>query len=279
MAKKTFHRDVKRVKYLPKDEYSYALVTGASSGMGKEYARKLYSYGYNLIIVSRRQKDIDAVRDEFKTGKNSIISVALDLSEPSAADDLYVMFKDKKVDVLINNAGVLSYCDYLSSHVEDIEGTLILHNYTLVKLCRLFGPPMKERGYGFILNISSLAAWMPYPGLAIYSATKNFNKSFSRSLRIELIGSGVSVTTAYFGAVATNLFQLSQKHKKLAIKLRIMISARKAAEKALNAMFNKKAEVMPGIINWIAIPIFLIQPNWALHFIDKKIGSKYKNKS
>ncbi|MDD2594444.1 MAG: SDR family NAD(P)-dependent oxidoreductase [Bacteroidales bacterium] len=257
----------------------YALVTGASSGMGREYARELYALGHNLIIVARKSEDIDNVRDELLSSdgsKTDVISIALDLALPQSSDILYEQVADKRIDILINNAGVFEYGDVVRTDIDDLSRMLILHNYTLTRLCRHFVLPMKERGYGYILNISSLTCWMPYPGLAMYSATKRFNKSFSRSLRVELKGSGVSVTTAYFGAVSTNLFPLSDKLRNIAINTGIMITAKKAAHRALKAMFHKRANVMPGAINYVAIPFLVILPNWFLNFLDKKVLARFK---
>ena len=139
-------------------------------------------------------------------------------------------------------------------------------------LSRHFAKRMKEHGEGRILNISSLSAWMPYPGIALYAATKRYTKDFSRALGIELRGSGVSVTVAYFGAVATPLIGLNPKYMKLAKSLHIMITPEKAAEKALRAMFKRQNGVMPGTINHIGKPFMAIMPKWLLSIIDRKLS-------
>lgn len=259
----------------PHTSESYALITGAASGMGREYARKLYALGHNLILVDKNEEGLSTIQGELSqidTHRSDIIAITKDLSKIEAADEVYEAVKEKRVDILINNAGVMLYNSVTDTEIERTSGMQILHNYTLVRFCAHFAPKMKERGFGYILNISSLTAWMPYPGLAMYAATKRFNKSFSRSLRVELMGTGVSVTTAYFGGVSTNLFELSKKYRKLAIKLRILITAEKAARRALNAMFRKRANVMPGAINWIALPFLLAMPNRLLHFLDERYG-------
>lgn len=265
----------------PKDNSSYALITGATSGMGLEYARKLCRAGYNLIIVSRNGLKTDEVAEELRgqtlTPDQEILPLGIDLSEFDSAESVFEAVGARRVDILINNAGVLMYQDLTETPEARITAIHVLHNVTPVKLCRRYGAEMKSRGFGYILNISSLSAWMPYPGMAMYGATKRFTKSFSRSLRVELKDSGVSVTTAYFGAVSTNLFQLKDSYRRLAIRLRIMITAEKAARKALNAMFRRRANVMPGTVNHIARPILAILPNSFLHFIDGKLaGIKFQ---
>jgi short-subunit dehydrogenase len=262
----------------------YALITGTWSGMGREYARQLYALGHNLIVIDINQQFADEVRTELESldktlsgRKPDVLALGVDLACEGAVTFIAEKVGERRVDILINNAGVLPYGSFLDYSQEEISRVMVLHNLTLVQLCHLFARGMKEQGYGYILNISSLCSWMPYPVLSVYSATKRFIKSFSRSLRIELMGSGVSVTTAYFGAVSTNLFPLEEDMRKRAFRLGIMISAEEAARKDLKATFRGRANVMPGLINWIALPILPIVPKRLLHFVDKKYGSKIKS--
>ncbi len=268
------------------DTEGYALITGTWSGMGREYARQLYALGHNLIVVDINQQYADEVRDELESIENNpsgqhpdVLAIGVDLACVGAVTFIAEKVGERRVDILINNAGVLPYGGFLDCSKDEITRAMVLHNLTLVELCHLFARGMKERGYGYILNISSLCSWMPYPVLSVYSATKRFIKSFSRSLRIELMGSGVSVTTAYFGAVSTNLFSLRESLRKRAFRLGIMISAEEAARKALKATFHGRANVMPGLINWIVLPILPIVPKRLLHFLDKKYSSKIKFKN
>lgn len=141
---------------------------------------------------------------------------------------------------------------------------MMVHNYTPLMLCREFLPAMKERKHGYILNISSLAAWMPWPAVGMYANTKRFIKAFSRSLRVECRGTGVSVTTAYFGAVDTPLYSLKPSLRRLAVRIYVMIPPRKAVEKALKAMFGRRKQLMPGLINKIFLPLIAILPDWII---------------
>lgn len=265
----------------PHTSNSYALITGAASGMGREYARKLYALGHNLILVDKNGSGLKEVEKELSLSLESptqphIFLITKDLSKVEAAEKVYELVKEKEIDILINNAGIFQFGDFTDTPLDKISEIQILHNFTPVRLCALFSKGMKERGHGYILNVSSLAAWMPFPGFSMYGATKRFVKSYSRSLRVELRGSGVSVTTAYFGGVSTNLFNLSEENRKLALKLGIFITAEKASRCALNAMFRKRSGVLPGAINWIAFPFFAITPNWLHHIIYKKFGHLLK---
>jgi short-subunit dehydrogenase len=129
---------------------------------------------------------------------------------------------------------------------------------------------MKERGCGYILNISSLAECMSWPGIGMYGATKRFVKDYSRELRIECQKTGVSVTNAYFGAVDTPLVPLRENLRKLARALAVMIRPEKAVDKALNALFRRRRGVMPGILNHIFKPICIILPDSLLGWIYRK---------
>lgn len=110
---------------------------------------------------------------------------------------------------------------------------LYLHVTTPTQLCYYFGQEMKKRRHGYILNMSSLSCWLPYPGITLYASTKRYLKSFSRGLRSELLDYGVSVTVLCPGAVATNLYNLSDNLKTLAIRLGIMMRPEKLAKKGL----------------------------------------------
>ncbi len=268
------------------DREGYALITGTWSGMGREYARQLYALGHNLIVIDINQRYADEVRAELESREVSssgrrpdILAIGVDLSHVGAVNVIKEKVGKRRVDILINNAGVMYYSDFLDYSQQEVARFMVLHNFTPVQLCHLFVPGMKERGYGYVLNISSLGGGPPYPGLSVYAAAKRFIKYFSRSLRVELMGSGVSVTTAYFGAVSTNLFPLRESLRKLSIRLGIMITAEKAARKALKATFRGRAIVMPGLINWIMGPLLPFVPNRLLHFLDKKYCGKFKFKN
>jgi short-subunit dehydrogenase len=146
----------------------------------------------------------------------------------------------------------------------------MVHMNTPLMLCRKYVTGMKERGCGYILNISSLAAWMMWPGIGMYGATKRFVKDYSRELRIECQKTGVSVTNAYFGAVDTPLVPLKDSLRKLARALAVMIRPEKAVDRALKATFRRRRGVMPGVLNHIFRPLCMIMPDCLLGWIYRK---------
>ncbi len=261
---------------------SYAVVTGAASGMGRLYARRLALSGYSLIAIDingqKLEETADAIRAEvaglsdwripYKSSFR-VLTLVQDLSQQDAAARVAGFSRQNgcDVEVLVNNAGLFYYQGIAETSPRALSRMVMVHDYTPLMLCREFVPQMKERGCGYVLNVSSLAAWIPWPGLGMYASTKRFVKDFSRALRVECRGTGVSVTNAYFGAVDTPLFNLKPSYRRLARNLRIMIPAEKAVEKALRAMFRRRKGIMPGVLNHIFKPVVTILPDPVLAWI------------
>ena len=255
---------------------SYALITGAASGMGRIYARRLAERGYNLIIVDINVNGLEEtariVREEVSNPELKVKILAQDLSQPDAADKVFEATEADgcEVEVLVNNAGLM-YCQGIADTSERmLRLIMMVHMNTPLMLCRKYVNGMKERGRGYILNISSLASWMIWPGIGMYGSTKRFVKDYSRELRIECRRTGVSVTNAYFGAVDTPLVPLKPSLRKLARALTVMISPEKAVKRALRATFHRRRGVMPGFLNHIFRPFCIIMPDCLLGWIYRK---------
>ena len=208
----------------------YALVTGGSSGMGLEYVRILAAKGYNVIIVALFQNETDAVRDDMAGQYPDLdfLSVGVDLSAVDAPRRVFDTVREQRpeaeVEVLVNNAGMLHPMHFRNMPPEKVSSIIMVHNHATAMLCRYFLPGMLERGKGYILNISSLAAWFPFPFLTTYASTKSFTRIFTRALRTECQKTGVNVSAIYFGAVDTPLLGLPPKYSRLARRLGIMIN-------------------------------------------------------
>lgn len=263
----------------------YALVTGAASGMGRIYCQRLAQMGYNIVGVDINLAGLDetmrivndqvAASESIPEASKSVfraIPMVQDLSLKEAADTLYDKVTEEgcEVEVLVNNAGIM-YCQGIAETSERMLHLIMaVHMTTPLMLCRKFVGGMKERGCGYILNISSLASWMMWPGIGMYGATKRFVKDYSRELRIECQKTGVSVTNAYFGAVDTPLIPLKDSLRKLARALAVMIRPEKAVDKALKATFRRRRGVMPGLLNKIFKPLCVIMPDCLLGWIYRK---------
>lgn len=265
---------------------AFALVTGAASGMGRAYSLHLARMGYNLVlvdingaglketasIVSGEVSALDDWRKEYASAFRTVTCVQ-DLSLPDAASSVAQMADAEgcNVEVLVNNAGMFFFREISEVPQKYLSRMMMLHMHTPLMLCREFVPKMKAGGCGYVLNISSLAAWMAWPGVGMYGNTKRFIKGFSRSLRIECRGTGVSVTAAYFGAVDTDLFGLTPFYRRIARRIGVMVSVEKAVESALKATFKRRKSTMPGLVNHIARPFLVILPDSFLHFLYEKL--------
>ena len=264
---------------------TYALVTGAASGMGRIYAERLATKGYNVVIVDINEKGLKETEAIVKASISAntdipeelkkafkVLVVVQDLSVMDAADQIWEKTEAEgcQVEVLVNNAGVM-YCQGIAETSERmLKLIMMVHMNTPLMLCRKYINGMKERGCGYILNISSLAAWMSWPGIGMYGNTKRFVRDYSRELRIECQKTGVSVTNAYFGAVDTPLVPLRDDLRKLARGLTVMIRPEKAVDRALKATFKRRRGTMPGLLNKIFWPFIVMLPDCLLGWIYRK---------
>lgn len=249
-----------------------ALVTGASSGIGYQYARELGLRGYNLIVVSNDGEELskkaEALRADYGV---KVLDIVMDLGVQSAAKDLYEICSKRnlEVEVLVNNAGVYHDRDFLKDSEEFNSLILNLHVYTPAMLEYYFGRDMVGRGKGYILNMSSITSDIAVQRLATYSATKAFLKNFSRCTHVELFREGVTVTCVRPGAVATGLYNLKPSALKVGLAAGYIITPEKLARKALNAMFRGKARITPGFSSKLLVLLVGLIPTGALKLVRK----------
>ena len=253
-----------------------ALVTGASSGIGLQYATQLArDYQCDLLLASNQQKELDEVAKDLAAqyGVKTVPHFA-DLSLNDAAENLYDWCKQEgyEVDVLINNAGVFFFNKYCETDIKRIELMLQLHVMTVAKMTRLFAADMCARRRGYILNMSSMSAWMAMPGIQTYNASKAFIYNFSKSLWYELKPYNVHITVMAPGAVDTGLFGLAPNLRKLAVALTVSIPPEKLVKRALKKLFKGKQEDTPGVINWLSTPLLKHTPDWMLFLAQKKLA-------
>lgn len=257
-----------------------ALVTGASSGMGLEYARQLAAAGCSVVMVSNQEEALSRCADEIRRQFSAQIwTKYMDLAQEMAADELfrYCEENDLKIDILINNAGMFFFEELEGETCRKAEMMMKLHVYTPSRLCMLFGNAMKRRGRGYILNVSSVAAGMCVPGLTVYASTKAYLRTFSKSLYYEMKPYGVSVTTICPGAVATGLYSVLPALVKIlnvAGKFGMVYSPEKLVRKALRAMLRRRRCVTPGFINHFFAPAINAIPRFAVDRIWRKLMNK-----
>lgn len=241
-----------------------ALVTGATSGMGLEYCHQLAAKGHDLIMVSNQQEQLDTLPAQLSQQYGiRAIGRYQNLATDTAAQELYdwCCGENMQVEILINNAGMYFFHELTPDYYAKAETLFKLHTITPTRLCLLFGNDMKQRGKGYIINVSSLAAKLPTPGITMYSATKAYLKSFSKSLYFEMRPYGVGVTTVLPGAIATPLYNLKPALMNFAVKIGLIKTPQWLVKRALRGMFRKKHYVKPGAMNYYLPVLLKLLPN------------------
>ena len=242
--------------------------------MGLEYARQLAGRGYDLVLVSNREEELDtaaeALRAQFPV---NVTTRFQDLAVPDAADSLFEWCQKEKVlpDIVINNAGMFFFKELQPEDLERAQAMVNLHIVTVTRMCLLFGNAMKRRGNGYILNVSSMAARIPAPGITIYSATKAYLKSFGKSLSYELRPYGVSITTVCPAAIATPLYRLSEEKMRMGVRIGLIKTPHWLVNRAIRAMLHRRRVVSPGFMNVWLPPLIALLPGPLVTFIWKKI--------
>ena len=218
-----------------------AVITGGSSGVGLEFSREFASRGYALALVSNRDADLaDAKQSLEREFRVPVHTLCADLSDVGIAEKILAWCDSigLQVEVLVNNAGMF-FMEYLSpENLGKAETMMGLHVFTPTRLCILFGARMKDRGKGYILNMSSMTARIPAPGIAVYSASKAYLKSFGRSFSYEMRPYGVRVTTVCPAAIDTGLYPLGTRLRKTLRRLGIIRSPHWLAHRAVKALFR-----------------------------------------
>lgn len=238
----------------------WAIVTGASGGIGLEFARQLADRGYNLVLVARSQARLEEVARSLTASGAEVRLVPLDLSHPEAANELVARTDAWGLtpEVLINNAGRGDWGRFLDRPLDALDAMVRLNVSSLVQLSHHYGRRMAERRHGYLLQVASTAAFQPVPSYAAYAATKAFVLSFSRTLDYELRRRGVSSTALCPGPTDTDFFRAAGQEPN-AIFRAILLPPSRVARAGLEAMFRRRAVRVPGLVNKLtaAAPRFL----------------------
>ncbi len=258
----------------------YALITGASKGIGREIAISLAKRKYNLLLIARTEKLlVDLAKELQEKYKVEVFYNAIDLSSADAAEDIITWCNKGGYDisVLINNAGYGLNGAFEKLPLDEQLNMMWLNMSTLVQFTHLSLPLLKRHsGKSYILNIASTAAYQAVPYLAVYSATKAFVLSFSRALKLEMKGSNVSVTCLSPGGTDTHFMERagmegSKKIMKQAKKFNM--PADEVAEFGVKAMLSRKSEVIPGFSNKITAFSNRLLPKSVVEAVAKGIYS------
>src|ERR1043166_8506621 len=250
-----------------------ALITGASAGLGREFARQLAPHAGALVLVARRLDRLEGLKAELtrEHPNLSVFTYGIDLRDGAAIDQFVQWLCDQglRVNLLINNAGLGDHGAFESADWNKIKSMLDVNIAALTKLTHQLLPTLRSFDRAAILNVSSSASFIPVPQIAVYAATKAYVTSFSEALRAELRGTGVSVTAlcpgpvdTEFGAVASRLGEENIADRAPEF---LKVSPEHAVSTALHSDARDHARVVPGSAIWLvmlivcAVPMFLLR--------------------
>lgn len=242
----------------------YALITGASKGIGKAIAYNLASKKINLVLVARSENLLKEIAADINQQYNIDVQfLSIDLADANAAENIFdwITKKSIAVNILINNAGYGLSGNFEKYSAADYTNMMQVNMTSLVKLILLFLPLLKQQKQSYILNVASAAAYQAVPYLSTYAASKSFVVSFSRGLHHELKKTNVSVTCISPGGTNTDFGKradVSPKAMKAGEK--VNMSAGEVASIAVNSMFKKKSEVIAGFINKLGAFLVWLTP-------------------
>jgi short-subunit dehydrogenase len=252
-------------------EKKIALITGASSGIGKDLAYVYAENNYDLVLVARRKENLEKIKKEIEEKIKSKVEIfSMDLAGLNSAELLYEEIKQKNIDiqVLINNAGFGVYGDFIDADISGDEGMVLLNIMTLTKLTKLFAADMKDNGGGNIVNIASTGAFQPVPGIAIYAATKAYVLSFSEAINFEMKKHNVSVTAICPGPTKTEFAKVAKMSNN---PFKNAPTARELAEFTYKSMIKRKACAVHGLRNSIVAFSVKMMPRKLVLAIAEKV--------
>jgi uncharacterized protein len=232
------------------------LITGASAGIGREFARQLAPAVNTMILVARRNDRLEALELELKiiNPHLEVFCRQLDLRDHAGLERFcnWLDESDLSVDLLVNNAGLGDRGAFIDSEWERVHAMLQVNIETLTYLTYRILPSMRKSGCGAILNVSSVASLVPVPNLAVYAATKAYVTSFSEALRAELRNANISVTALCPGPVPTEFVDVASRGSKVDITSPandlFSVPVQEVVRRGLNAVSRDKARVIPGTL-------------------------------
>ncbi len=260
---------------------TYSLITGASSGLGKELAKECARRGRNLLLTALPGEKISLLGAQLS--KKYGVAVETFEADLTKSEEIRKLIKNisahYEVDMLINNAGLGGAQPFLEATPEYIEQIVFLNMHALVLITRLLLPNLKRQPKAYILNIGSMASFSPMPYKTVYPASKAFVYSFSRGLGAELKGTGVSVSVAHPGGMKTNAEATNSIENHHPIIRATTLSAERVAQICIRNLLNRKKLIIPGFLNKISWLLLKTVPlEWRLSMMRSAIRKNIKQK-
>lgn len=239
-----------------------ALITGASAGLGEQFAHRFARDGHDVILVARNEARLNAIAERLRIHKVRTFVVPFDLADPATPAKLFAEVERRglEVDFLVNNAGFGTNGAFLDLDLARELEMVQVNCTALLELCHRFLKPMRARGRGRVLNIASTAAFQPGPFMATYFATKAFVASLSEALAHELQGTGVTVTVSCPGATATEFSKVSGNDKSRLFQRPGVAKAEDVVHEAYEAMMQGETMIVHGLVNYLAYQSLRIAP-------------------
>jgi short-subunit dehydrogenase len=253
----------------------YVLLTGASSGIGYEMAQQLASLKYNLILTARSEDKLASMQQELSSKYGIVVHyIPKDLSKAEQAIQLFNDIKSANYQVshLVNNAGFGDYGSFLETSLENELNMIDLNINSLVILTKLFAKDMVARKSGRIMNVSSLLAFLPFPYMSVYSATKSFVLAFSETLAAELEGTGVVVTTLAPGTTETAFVSPEMRETNL-LKSNKPTPVKTVATEGVKLLLHGKGKKIVGFQNRFNSILAGVLPDPVMMKIKMKLAS------
>jgi uncharacterized protein len=254
-----------------------ALITGASSGFGKEFAKLFAADGYDLVITARPGSKIEAVARELRDAYDvEVYDREIDLSKPGSAKDLHAWVTSKKLTVthLLNNAGIGVYGRFAENPLERENELLELNVVSLSELCHHFIPDMIKNGGGRILNVASIAAFQPGAYYATYFASKAYVLLFSEALALEYAKDNITVTALCPGVSRTNFFARAEMPRTSWILRSYLMDPEYVAEVGYKAMMRGRVIAIPGIRNKVVAKSYRWLPRGVIARLTRELVDK-----
>jgi short-subunit dehydrogenase len=253
----------------------WALVTGASSGFGIEFATLLAEQNANLILAARRTGPMTKLAQQLRQKHNvTVVVEGIDLSVVGAGAELKSRLDRRgiTVDVLVNNAGCGLYGNFVDQPLEKILGLLQLNVLAITELTHIFAADMVARRSGHILLVASLLGYEATPGYAAYAASKGYVLLFGEALHAELKPHGVGVTVLSPGATATSFGKVAGQKNTAALNM-LMMEPRPVARTGILAMLHRRSSVVAGILNKLVVFVFRFAPRQMQRAVMQKVMS------
>jgi uncharacterized protein len=243
-----------------------ALITGASAGIGREFARCLAPQARQLVLVARRQERLDELRREL-IATHPKLQVEVRVVNLASTDEVNALAEwlsgdGTNIDLLINNAGLGDIGNFVTAERQRLEEILLVNIHALTLLCRAALPAMLARNRGAILNVSSSAGFLPIAGFAVYAASKAYVTSLTEALRAEVRGSGVTVSALCPGPVHTEFTDVAHRAetRQPPSPELVHVSAQTVARAGLRAIERDRPLVIPGAVMKLAMFLTRLTP-------------------